>query len=233
MKDYRRVIHKDVFPPVRRAEPLLWAALALLGLLLSGCAPAPIVPYSLGNLLLEEDFSQGYGWDAETTGGVTIGVRDGAYRMRADVSQYVRGFNAERHTDVVIEVDALQLSPDERNAFGVICRGNPAATNASGYYFLIGSDGSYSIRKGVGSDLEPLVAWERSSVVRRGAAANTLRVACIGDHLALYVNERQVAQARDTTYQGGFAGFVVAAAEGQVIEAVFDDLRIWEAFSPR
>jgi len=110
----------------------------------------------------------------------------------------------------------------------VVCRASAGEDNASGYYFLIGGDGSYSIRKGR-DDIDALVSWARSDVINRGAGSNTIRAVCMGDYLALYVNGEFIADAHDNTYRGGFVGFVAAAAEGTIVEIAFDNLRIWEA----
>lgn len=219
---------------LRPWRPMRWYHLqcAVLLWLLAACATTEPPSYVRGDLLLAEDFSAGYGWDNRAQDGVIIGTQDGAYQMRVDIREFVRAFNDRTHTNVIIEVEALQRAPDINNAFGLICRGNPAETNASGYYFLIGSDGTYSIRKGVDNDLQPLVAWDQSSLIRTGAATNTLRAICIDDVLALYVNDRLVAQTRDQSYRSGFAGFVAAAADGGVIEVTFDDLRIWAGALP-
>ncbi len=49
------------------------------------------------------------------------------------------------------------------------------------------------------------------------------------DYLALYANGEFVAEVRDSTYQLGNVGFVVAVAEGGVIDVTFDNLTIREA----
>ncbi len=200
----------------------------ILILLIGGCQSRPSTRYELGNLLLDEDFSAAFDWDERTSGAVEIGIADDAYRIRADVNQYVRGFNATTYENIVIEVETLQRTADEDNAYGVVCRASAGEDNASGYYFLIGGDGSYSIRKGR-DDIDALVSWARSDVINRGAGSNTIRAVCMGDYLALYVNGEFIADAHDNTYRGGFVGFVAAAAEGTIVEIAFDNLRIWEA----
>ncbi|MDX1994750.1 MAG: hypothetical protein SF029_20370 [bacterium] len=205
--------------------------MTLLMILLAGCGGRNFQAET-GELLLEEDFSTGYGWEENASGGVEIGVQNGVYRMRTDVNQYVRGFGTARHADAIIDVEALQRTPDENNAFGIICRGGLSADTGSGYYFLIGANGSYAILKGTNGDPQPLVDWARSGAVREGAGTNLIRAVCVGDRLALYVNDELVAQTTDTSYQSGYTGFVVAAGRGTVAEIAFDNLRVWEAHLP-
>ncbi len=201
----------------------------LAGSCLAACAPAPLPEtYTLGALLLEEDFSQGYGWKTYDAAGVYLNVEDGVYRGEAAGGAYVWGINAEAHTDAVLEVDAELLSAGSGNGYGLVCRAN-TGNNGDGYYFLIGGDGTYTIRRGRGDAVEDLVAWERHSAIRQGQAQNRLRAVCVGDYLAFYVNGEFVAQTRDDRYQRGFAGAAFVAPRGESIQVEFDNLRVWAA----
>lgn len=205
--------------------------LLVWGVLLAACRPGPMAGYTLGEVLLVDDFSQGFDWEARAADGVEIGAANGAYRIRSNTTQYVRGFNGHMHDDVVIEVDALHLTANNNNAFGIMCRATRGDYSSAGYYFLIGSDGTYSIRLGRGGDVVALVSWQRSSAIHRGAASNRLRVICVGDYLALYVNDQFVADVRDRTYRSGVAGFVAATAANTTLEVAFDNLTMWRGMT--
>lgn len=200
----------------------------LLGL--TACQAQPDARFIRGELLLNETFETNLGWDDRAQDGVVIGIESGAYRMRADVNQYVRGFDRrQRYENVVIEVQAVQFSAVETNAYGLVCRGSTTDGREDGYYFLVGGDGSYSIRVGRNGDVERLVAWARSGAVNDGAALNTIRAVCVDDYLALYVNGTFVADVRDRTYQRGAVGFALAAKAGTVVEVAFDNLNVFTA----
>ena len=207
--------------------------IGLLILVVTGCRTAPSRQFTVGNVLWEDDFSTAFGWDHFTGGSVQIGPVNGVYEMRSNTNQYVRGFNRSAHTvaDGVIEVQAMQFSPYNNNAYGVICRGAPN-DNAAGYYFLIGGDGSYSIRKGQDDDVNALVGWSRSTVINRGLNWNNIKAICVEDYLALYVNGRFVADAHDSSFKSGYVGLVVAVAQGHEIDVTFDDLIVHEASLP-
>lgn len=205
--------------------------LLISGALLAACASGPMAGYTTGDVLLVDDFSEGFDWETRAANGVEIGPANGAYRIRSNTTQYVRGFNSHTHNDVVIEVDALHLSSNNNNAFGVMCRATRGDYTSAGYYFLIGSDGTYSIRMGRGGDVVALVSWQRSRAVYRGAASNRLRVICVGDYLALYVNGQFVTDVRDSTYRSGVAGFVAATASNTTVEVAFDNLTMWRGMS--
>jgi hypothetical protein len=197
---------------------------------LAACQAQPEVRFTRGNLLLNETFETNLGWDDRAQDGVVIGVEAGAYRMRADVNQYVRGFDRrQRYENVIVEVQVVQLSAAETNAYGVVCRGSTTDGREDGYYFLVGGDGSYSIRIGRNGDVERLVAWARSGAVNEGAALNTIRAVCMNDYLALYVNDEFAADVRDRTYQRGAVGFTLAAEAGTVAEVAFDNLNVFTA----
>lgn len=215
-----------------RTPPMLktLCGVLLLMAILVACRPDPEVAYGTGDILLRETFSeQVIGWDNRSSGAVRIGVESGAYRLRSNVSSYVRGFyRAETYDNVVIDVQGLQFSDHENNAYGVLCRAETGDDRASGYYFLVGGDGSYSIRKGQHDEINGLVKWGRTDVVNQGEATNRLRVVCVDDYLALYVNDTFLADVRDTTYGSGYIGFAVAVEDGETITVSFDNLTILE-----
>lgn len=190
---------------------------------------SPSGNYEMGEIIYEENFDVGAGWDIMDTQGVIVEVRAGRYWMQSPYNSYVRGFNSQRHDNVVIEVVTSQTSGEDTNAYGVVCRGQLGTRVSGGYYFLIGADGSYSIRVGRAGDVEALVPWARSSAVNKGISNNIIRVVCVDDYLALYVNNEFVADTRDDRYQSGYAGFAVATRTGTFIDVSFDNLTIWEA----
>lgn len=203
----------------------------LLVLMLAGCGDrSPSVTIRTGDLLVSETFNSPGLWQTARAVEASIGVMDGAYRITNATTQYVRGFDTtQRYENVVIEVQTHQRTGEATNAYGVICRGSLGADSASGYYFLIGGDGSYSIREGRAGDLHALVAWARSDVIQQGIARNRLRVVCVEDYLALYVNGVLLAETRDGSYRGGYIGFAAATEGGSYTEIAFDDLRVWPA----
>ncbi|MDZ4671839.1 MAG: hypothetical protein SH821_13290 [Phototrophicales bacterium] len=205
-----------------------YTTLMLLILLMVGCSPRATVQVELGSLLYSTTFDSPIQWDNRQQGAVSIGVADSAYRMTADTNQFVMGFGVGDYTDVVITVDANQLSAHPDNAYGVACRASLADGSTNGYYFLIGGDGSASLRIGRGGEIKPIIAWYRTPLVNGGVAVNRLKVMCVGDYLALYANDNLIYEMRDTTYATGYVGFLVAAETGSVVEIAFDNLFVHE-----
>ncbi len=180
----------------------------------------------VGETLLQEDFSSDDAWEFyQDEQGARLQVTNGAYRMQLDSSGYIWGVNETVHSDVVITVDATHHSADEGNGYGVMCRAD-TTNNGDGYYFIVASDGFYSISLGTGDTVDPIVEWDTSSAIRRGAATNRIQAVCVGNYFALYVNDQFVAEVYDNTFSRGFAGFSVAVFGDTPVDASFDNLTI-------
>ena len=207
-----------------RTKGLLCVGLIILGLMAVACGDAS-EKYVLGETLLQEDFSEPGAWENFSEDDMNLQVDDGAYQIETGDGGYIWGLNEVEHADVVIEVTTEQASAFENNAYGVMCRAD-TSNNGDGYYFLVSGDGYYSIAKGTGDNVSPLVDWTNSSAVNRGQASNKIRAVCIENYLALYVNDKFVAEIEDNGYMAGYAGLAAAAFEGGDVDVSFDDLMI-------
>lgn len=200
--------------------------LVLVGLL-AACG-GPSQEYVLGDVLLAESFSEEAAWETYLDDGIALQVVDGEYRVQTGDDGYIWGLNEASHDDVVIEVTSNQLSDFENNAYGVMCRAD-TSNNGDGYYFLISGDGYYTISKGEGDDVTQLVEWTASSAINDGQDSNTIRAVCIGNYLAMYVNDKFLAEIEDGDYSSGYAGFAATAFEGGDTDITFDNLTITAA----
>ena len=208
----------------------LFLALFVL-ICLAGCRPPrPSYDYRTGDVLLEEDFSRDFVWEnySSPDGGTDFRVEDGVYRMRMAGGGYNWALNAQMHSDVVIEVYASQLSDYANNAYGVVCRADPAGSG-DGYYFYISGDGYWTIRRAQGRTVTPLIDFSESAAIYQGQSINLIRALCIEDYFALYINDQFVGEVRDRNFSSGVAGFSVAVPDDGDIDVSFDNLRIIEA----
>jgi len=202
-------------------------AILAMALLLTACG-GPSKEYVTGEALLNETFSEASAWEEFVSDEVDLRVSDGVYRIQTGDGGYIWGLNEVEHTDVVIEVTTNQVSSHANNAYGVMCRSD-VSNNGDGYYFLISGDGFYSISKGEGDDVAPLVEWTANSAINEGQATNKIRAVCIGNYLALWVNDKFMTEIEDTAYANGFAGLAAAAFEDGDADITFDDLTIMAA----
>jgi len=205
---------------------LMMLIFALIGLV--GCSPRATVAITQGELLYSTTFDDDLPWDNRQQGAVKIGVDDGAYRMTANVNQFVMGFGVGSYTDVVITVDANQLSSHPQNAYGVACRASIADGSTNGYYFLISGDGATTLRMGRWGEIEAIIAWYTTPLINQGIAVNRMKVICVDDYLALYVNDNLIYEMHDDTYASGYVGFLVAAETDSIVEIAFDNLFVYE-----
>lgn len=194
----------------------------------AGCSQKPSASFTTGEILLDEDFDRAIGWDSGKRDQVQIGVEGSAYRIHTNVNSYVRGFNSTSYENVIIDVVVSQFTADDNNAYGIVCRGTASDESSNGYYFLIGSDGSYTIRIGRFGEVDALVNWARTEAVNQDGGVNQLRAVCVDNYLALYINHQFVADVRDTTYSRGYIGFTAAASQGTTLDVAFDDLVVRE-----
>ena len=107
----------------------------------------------------------------------------------------------------------------------------PNYGEGDGYLFLLQGSGSYGIFRARGRNLTALVDWAASDVVNPAMEMNTLRVVCVDDYLALYVNGQLLAQATDDTYSEGQVGLVASASNRLGATVEFDNLTVYEGSS--
>lgn len=191
---------------------------------------APALGFRYGELLFEDGFESGAGWRIyESSADLFLGVQAGVYRIDFNGRKYVWTQREGEYADVVIEAETRQASDYDHNAYGLACRLDPG-NSGRGYFFLISGDGQASIRWSNGRSLAPIVAAAPSAHIRQGRSSNRLRIVCVDDYLALWVNGRFVADARDgRAGQGevGLAGVMNYAGKRLTID--FDDIKVWRA----
>ena len=107
----------------------------------------------------------------------------------------------------------------------------PELANGNGYLFLIRGEGAYAILRARGRNITPLVNWTESAVINQGPGRNTMRAVCMGDYLALYINDEFVADATDDTYSSGQIGLAASASNVLGVQVEFDNLTVHEAMS--
>lgn len=204
-----------------------------LALLFSGCRADVTPPFTLGEVLQREDFSESYVWQSYVSPeqNVDFQILNNAYRALAWDGGFVWVLNQTIHTDVVIEIETAQFSTFRDNAYGIICRAAPT-DNGNGYYFLIGGDGYYTIRRGAADEINALIPWTATSAIHPNQAINRMRAVCIGNYLALYINGEFIAETRDSRYLRGYTGLAAGVVEDGDLEVTFDDLTIWVASIP-
>ena len=106
---------------------------------------------------------------------------------------------------------------------------NNTSNNGDGYIFAVEGNGKYAILRSQGHKITPLVNWTSSSAVNSGAAQNRIRAVCMGNYLAMYVNDQFVADTTDLMYTKGQVGLVGASAGRTGMTVTFDNLTVYQA----
>lgn len=176
--------------------------------------------------ILHETFDLPEAWEVyNSPSGIELGTENGVYRTYAANPGFVWGLNAQEHTNVVAEVEVTPLTIFSDIGAGLMCRAD-TSNNGDGYYFMINASGYYSILIGEGPGINPLIGWQPSSAIRTGIDRNTIGAVCLGNQLAMYVNNELVATVTDNTYTSGYAGLTVAAGDNGV-DMAFDNLTLY------
>ncbi|MFN3763641.1 MAG: hypothetical protein ACK4WK_10650 [Anaerolineae bacterium] len=178
-------------------------------------------------VLFRDDFSDPKsGWEVGEYDAGKVGYGDGYYYVISyGGSKTMWGVANRSFTDVVIEVDATQVSaPTNNNTdYGVICRMADPESGV-GYYLLISGDGYYAIAKGTDAGFEWLVDFTKSSAIRQGNTSNHIRAVCNGSKLSLTVNGTLLAEAKDSEFTGGYIALTATSYEDTPTEVRFDNL---------
>lgn len=184
------------------------------------------------DLVVMETFDHQDIWEQYSSPrGIELGVENGVYRAYTMTAGYVWGLNEQPQTDVILEVEATPLTIHYENSFGVMCRAD-TTNNGDGYYFMINGNGYYSIRIGEGDEVRPLVDWQQSDAIHPEIDHNRIRAICVDSFLAFYANDELLAVAVDDTYETGYVGLSVAAADNSDIDVAFDNLAIYQVTQP-
>ncbi len=93
--------------------------------------------------------------------------------------------------------------------------------------FAIGPDGYLAVLQ-VEEDVEtPLLDWQQFPHIRRGRAANRLRLSCAGGVCHFWVNDEYVAAVPDSLGPAGDMGFWVRRFEGEAVRVRFEQVALW------
>ncbi|HKZ84885.1 MAG TPA: protein kinase [Anaerolineae bacterium] len=174
-------------------------------------------------VLFSDDFSSpDSGWDRASDKDSLSDYVDGQYVIGVSAeSLYVWANPGQSFTDVVVDVDATQVAGPDNNDYGVICRYQDFDNF---YRILISGDGYYAFIRQVDGESTQLIDWTQSSAINQGAAHNHLTVICDGDSLALWVNDKFVAEASDDALAEGDIGLTAGTFNEAGVRVAFDNV---------
>jgi hypothetical protein len=204
-------------------------------------------------ILFSDDFSdENSGWSQFSNVGGTSGYETGIYRIYvSEPYLYYWATPGKNFIDVRVEVDATKAGGPDENDFGVICRKkrrediyifNFTSVSYNGnsktmeddmgyfYFFLISSDGYYSIGKSVGDTMIYIGQNEQvpSDAINLGLDTNHIRADCVGSELSLYVNSILVTSVTDNEFAVGDVGLMAGTYDTPGTDIHFDNFVVYD-----
>jgi len=196
---------------------------------LAACASSP-TPRADG-IILEDNFSNPQsGWDTYTGADIITTYDDGRYLIAVETpNRDAFGLAGLDLNDMRISVEAQASGGPRDNAFGVLCRHTRNGDRNSFYFFLISSDGYYSVGKVVNQTertfLNPAKNFEPLAAIQTGAGAiNRLEATCQGNRLSFNVNGVVAGSFEDDTLGHGDAGLIAGTFNEGGVRIHFDNI---------
>ena len=159
------------------------------------------------------------------TGDGSATLTDNGYQLHLlQPNQRAWATAGQQVADFDLELNTRSLLSSEDVGYGLLYRyQNPA----NYYLFTVGGDGYYTIAVVQDSALTPLRVWQQWPHVRRGAAANRLRVRCEGEVCHFFINGESTATVVDDTFASGDLGLWAQTFSDDVLNVVFEDTLLW------
>ena len=201
-------------------------ALALASLACQYSSPfaaTPIPEAQAGETLFYDDFTNtATGWDRFTSADGTMDYDGSGYRFLVNALQAnFWSTPGKSFRDVRLEVDVAKLNGPDENRIGLLCR----FVENNYYFFMVSSDGYYTIGKYIGGNAIQLGQSEMqyNESIHTGLAVNHLRADCKGDTLIFFVNGTPVAKAQDSDLTDGDIGLLAGTFEQPGVDVIFDN----------
>ncbi len=110
--------------------------------------------------------------------------------------------------DFVVEVTTRQIAGLGGTDIGLIFR--VASDGSTFYAFTTEPEGTYSLSLREASGWNDVASHVASDAIRKGIAANRLKVIAQGNQIALYANDQHLNTFTDSTFARGLVGFIVS-----------------------
>ena len=183
----------------------------------------PTPPPQPGETLFYDDFTNpATGWDHFSSAEGTMDYDGSGYRFLVNALQAnFWSTPGKSFRDVRMEVDVAKLSGPDENRIGLICR----FVENNYYFFMVSSDGYYTIGKYIGGNAIQLGQSEMqfNEAIHTGLAVNHLRADCTGSTLIFFVNGTPVAKAEDSDLTEGDVGLLVGTFAQPGVDVIFDN----------
>lgn len=216
-------------PPPASSTPPVTAAPPTATPEPSSTPPSTDPKLSLGDPTFQDKFSSDKNW------ALAADKHSDMYIM--DDQLFMKAFNPDRFdswaltwpkiTNFYIEMTAKTETCSGLDHYGLMLRAKQDAT--TGYLFGLSCDGQFSFRKWDGTRYTKFVDWTKNSAIIKGSnKTNRLGIKAEGNHFTLYANGEELTDLRDNSYNSGFFGVFIGAAETVNFTTAVSEMDYWE-----
>ncbi len=190
-------------------------------------APDPYPPYNGASapLAVNDSLSGNtFAWYQGNTNQGSCEVTGGAYYVSTQSQRFTNCTNGTfTDTNFTYEVQIRFVSG---GMGGLLFRSDSSSTNF--YYFLIGSDGSYSFGIVENSQIQsPLKNSSNSAINSEPGQTNQIAVVANDGNFDLYVNSQHIDSVGDSTFTAGGIGVMAYDTTGIGAEVAFNNAKVW------
>lgn len=186
----------------------------------------PTAAETVETILFTDDFSDpASGWPILQNDQGRYSYQQDGYHIAVDQMDAVIWAKTSRSDgNVSLYVDARPVNSSS-GYYGLLCR---IQDDQNFYYFLVQSNGSYTMGKYKNSGFQPFFTdgWRQSNAIQQGVQTNRLKADCMGNTLRLYVNGTLLAETTDNEFGSGLSGIVAASLDVQSFEVIFNNFLI-------
>jgi len=175
--------------------------------------------------LYQDDFeSDGGHWGELNTEDVGTRIEESALHIELykPLMNAINNFQDRDFEDFTITCYA-QSRGESLGMYGIVFRSQDYLNH---YYFQVTDQGYFRFGKKI-NELIDIIPWTYSEIISGQAEENKLMVTMEGDRILAYINDQQVVDLRDSTYQSGGLGLIAGSpAEYNSYHVVFDQVSI-------
>jgi hypothetical protein len=184
---------------------------------------------SLGDPTFQDKFADAKNWGFSADNHTEMVIKDGKLVMKAFNPDQFDGWAITwpKTTNFYVELTAAPQNCSGLDHYGLMLR--TKLDGSVGYLFGFSCDGRYSFRKWDGVKYTKYIDWTRNSAIQKGSlVTNRLGVKAEGDHFILYANGVKIDDLHDSSFDQGYLGVFVGAAETANFVVEVDELDYWE-----
>lgn len=196
-------------------------------------APVPTDPRAAGNVIFRDDFSSPQ-WGTGTDADSAVEYVSGALNFIVFTDNYFVWSTPDDKTyeNIRMEATVINHGTDDTTAFGFMC--NKSAGSSDFYYLAITPAGQYAIARAADGQTDLFLTnndeWADSDLIAVNTDSYRVGADCGNGRLTLYVDGREIASVRDSSYTSGRVAVFVWSGEdaGLTTNVSFDDFVMTE-----